>query len=111
MRSRYAAYFFRRADYIVDTTHPDKRTDTLAAELKETMPSLKWSGLTILSTSKGGEDDKKGKVEFVAEYYVDGEPYELHEHSRFRRYKGRWKYYDAKGASSGQAASDAARQD
>jgi uncharacterized protein YchJ len=28
---------------------------------------------------------------------VDGEPYELHEISRFKRFKGAWKYLDGKG--------------
>ena len=47
--------------------------------------------------SKGGKKDKTGKVEFVAEYYINGEPFELHEKSRFKRHKGLWKYLDDRG--------------
>jgi uncharacterized protein YchJ len=32
----------------------------------------------------------------VADYFVEGKPYELYEKSRFRRYKGAWKYLDGK---------------
>ncbi|MDF1860565.1 MAG: YchJ family metal-binding protein [Verrucomicrobiales bacterium] len=96
MRSRYSAYFFRLVDYLVETTHPDTRTKTLKKELERTIHQVNWSNLTILDTAKGGKGDKVGKVEFVAEYYFEEEPYELHELSRFRKYKGAWKYLDGK---------------
>ena len=97
MRSRYAAYFFRLTDYLVETTHPDTRAPNLKSELEQMAPTIKWKFLTIVQSSKGGKDDKNGKVEFVAEYFVDHEKGEIHEHSRFRRYKGAWKYFDDKG--------------
>ena len=97
MRSRYSAYFFRLTDYLVATTHPDTREPDLKAKLDETIHPANWQFLTILSSSKGTKDDKKGKVEFVADYFVGNEPQKLHEHSRFRRHKGRWKYLDGKG--------------
>lgn len=96
MRSRYSAYFFRLVDYLVETTHPDTRTPELKAEIEETIHHANWSFLQIVNTSQGGKDDKRGKVEFVAHYFVDGEPCELHEKSRFKRYKGAWKYQDGK---------------
>ncbi len=40
---------------------------------------------------------KTTNMEFIAEYYMDGKLHELHELSRFRRYKGVWKYVDDKG--------------
>ena len=97
MRSRYSAYFFRLVDYLVETTHPDTRSPGLKDELEQTINDINWKFLTILGSSKGGKKDKVGKVEFVAECYVDGEPHELHECSRFKRYKGVWKYLDDKG--------------
>ena len=97
MRSRYSAYFFRRVDYLVETTHPETREKGLKKELEKTIHQVNWKFLTILNTSKGGGADKTGKVEFIAEYYLEGEPFELHEHSRFKRYKGAWKYLDGRG--------------
>lgn len=97
MRSRYSAYFFKLTDYLVATTHPDKRAPDLKERLEETIYEVNWKFLSILSSSKGTRDDKVGKVEFVADYFVGNEPQQLHENSRFRRYKGRWKYVDGKG--------------
>lgn len=96
MRSRYSAYFFRLVDYLVDTTHPDTREPGLRKGLQKTVYQVNWAGLRVLSVSKGGRDDKVGKVEFVANYFVEGQPYELRERSRFRRHKGAWKYLDGK---------------
>lgn len=96
MRSRYSAYFFRKADYLYDTTHPDTRDASLRKQLKKTIHAANWSFLTIIRSVKGGPDDKTGKVEFIADYYAEGEPYQLHEVSRFKRYKGQWKYLDGK---------------
>ncbi len=97
MRSRYSAYFFRLLDYLVDTTHPDVKTPALREELERTIDSAKWIFLTILKTSKGQAGDKAGKVEFAADFYHDGEIKTLRAHSRFRRFKGLWKYVDDKG--------------
>jgi SEC-C motif-containing protein len=96
MRSRFSAYFFRRVEYLIDTTHPDTRDADLKQEIFKTMEQVSWSFLKILSTSGGGKEDKTGKVEFVADYYLEGELHELHERARFRRFKGAWKYLDGK---------------
>jgi SEC-C motif-containing protein len=97
MRSRYSAYFFRLVDYLVGTTHPDTREKDLKARLEATIHDANWRFLTILRCSKGGPDDKVGKVEFIAEYYEGDRALQLQEHSRFKRYKGVWKYLDGKG--------------
>lgn len=97
MRARYCAYFFRRVDYLFDTWHPDTREKNLRESLKETIHQVNWNFLHILGTAKGEKEDKQGKVEFAAEYYVDNEKYELQECSRFRKYKGAWRYLDDKG--------------
>jgi len=97
MRSRYSAYFFRLVPYLVESTHPDNRSPKLKHELNKDIHNYNWAKLEILSTSKGEKEDKKGKVEFLATCYIDGEHQELYEHSRFRRHKGLWKYCDGKG--------------
>jgi len=96
MRSRYSAYFFRLSDYLYETTHPDTRSSDLRKQLEETIHAVNWKFLRIIETSKGGKDDKVGKVEFVADYFLNGEPQELHERSRYKRYKGAWRYLDGK---------------
>ncbi len=97
MRSRYSAYFFRLTDYLVSTTHPDTRGADLRARIEESIYQVNWRFLTIISSSKGGKGDKNGKIEFIAEYFEDEQPQKLHERSRFKRFKGDWKYLDGKG--------------
>lgn len=97
MRARYSAYFFRKYDFLVESTHPETRTDDIRKSIEKTNQGIGWSFLKILSTSKGSKDDKTGKVEFIAEYYADGKFYEMQEHSRFRRYQSVWKYLDDRG--------------
>ncbi len=97
MRSRYSAFFFRLVDYLISSTHPDVRTPELRVELDDVVDEMMWRKLQILSKSKGTAEDKKGKVEFIAQYHHDGDFLELHENSRFKRYKGKWKYLDGKG--------------
>ncbi|MES2439560.1 MAG: YchJ family metal-binding protein [Verrucomicrobiota bacterium] len=97
MRSRYSAYFFRLTDYLVATTHPDTRARDLKQRIEESIHEVNWRFLTILGASKGGPGDKVGKVEFIAEYFENDQPHELHERSRFKRYQGAWKYLDGKG--------------
>ena len=97
MRSRYSAYFFRLVDYLFASTHPDKRHKELYAEIDDVIDDMMWRNLQIISKSKGTPEDKKGKVEFIAQYHQDGKFHELHEKSRFRKYKGKWKYLDGKG--------------
>lgn len=96
MRSRYSAFFFRLVDYLIETTHPDRREPGLRKELSKTVHNVSWQFLTIVNTSKGGKQDKVGKVEFIAKCFVEGKPHELHERSRFKRYKGAWKYLDGR---------------
>jgi len=97
MRSRFSAYFFRLVDYLFSTTHPNVRDPDLKSELEGSIHSVNWRFLTIVGTSKGGKEDKTGKVEFIAEYFEGDESRELHERSRFKRHKGDWKYVDGKG--------------
>ncbi|MCH6256010.1 SecC motif-containing protein [Puniceicoccaceae bacterium K14] len=97
MRSRYSAYFFRKYNYLVETTHPDSRSNDLKKSISKANTGVGWSFLKVLGTSKGGRNDKSGKVEFVAEYYVNGEIFEMHECSRFRKFQSTWKYLDDRG--------------
>ena len=99
MRARYSAFFFRRVHYLVDSTHPDTRTPELKRELEQNIDLVNWKFLTIVNTVKGGREDKVGKVEFIADYFMDGKKGQLHEISRFKRYKGAWKYLDGKPGS------------
>jgi SEC-C motif-containing protein len=88
MRSRYCAYALGLADYLAHSWHPDTRPNTPIEG------NVKWAGLAIVSTDRGGPDTTEGEVAFCARY-LDGERLEsLCERSRFIRYEGRWVYLD-----------------
>ena len=93
----FSAFFFRLADYLVFSHHPNTREPKLKKQLDAMLFTVQWRSLTIHSSSKGTEADKKGKVEFSAKFHENGELHEMYEHSRFLRHKGIWKYLDGKG--------------
>jgi SEC-C motif-containing protein len=93
MRSRYSAYALVKAHYLYATHHPDKRPNSVA-EIQTWAESCTFEKLEVLGRSLGGPTDKIGKVEFRAHYRESGEMHVMQEHSRFRRYRGQWVYYD-----------------
>jgi len=97
MRSRFSAYSLKRVDYLIETTHPDSRTPGTRRVIETNIERVTWTSLKILSARQGLARDKIGKVEFAAEYQTQGESHSHHEHSRFRRFEGKWKYFDDQG--------------
>ena len=91
MRSRYTAYTLCNGDYLKRTWHPTRRPGMLGLDDK-----VRWLGLKVKRTEKGGADDSEGIVEFVARYKIDGRGHRLHEISRFVKENGQWLYVDGK---------------
>ena len=94
MRSRFSAYAKKEIDYLYETTHPDKRDDNFREEMEAWANRAEFTGLEIIGKKQGRSLDKVGKVEFIAYYRQFGEEKQMHELSRFRRYRGKWHYYD-----------------
>ena len=97
MRSRYSAYCKGNVDYLIQTQYPKKRKKTDRQMLLKTITNTKWIGLTILKTQNGGVNDRRGIVEFVAQYrglQLTDKIYQLHERSRFIKEDGIWFYQD-----------------
>lgn len=89
MRSRYTAFALGDAAYLSETWHPGTRPERLDLD-----PDMRWTGLEIVETSGGGEDDKRGIVAFRAHWRDGRESGVLIERSRFVRQSGRWWYLD-----------------
>ncbi|MQY52132.1 hypothetical protein GH865_04110 [Rhodocyclus tenuis] len=89
MRSRYAAYSLRLADYVLATWHESTRPASLDWEND---PPQKWIGLDIRRHAQTGE--ATAEVEFIARCRVGGRAHRLHETSRFVCEAGRWYYVD-----------------
>ena len=94
MRSRYAAFADGKVDYLIKTLHPSKRRPGDHAGLLATIERTKWTGLRVLEAERGGEQDDRGVVEFVAFFEQKGDRGELHERSSFVRQGGLWFYVD-----------------
>jgi len=92
MRSRYTAYVEKAIDYIVETCSDDEKERIDVNQTKNWSERSKWLGLKILSTEKGGVEDREGVVEFEASYEMDGLR-EIHrEKANFKKQDGRWLY-------------------
>jgi SEC-C motif domain protein len=95
MRSRYTAFTLADVDYLKKTLAPESRTDFDVQSTKKWAESSQWKGLQIVSTEKGQADDKKGQVEFIATYVIDGEALDHHEVSQFRKSdSGQWLFVE-----------------
>jgi len=92
MRSRYTAYVMKKVDYLVQTTHPDSRTDDLEKSIRTWMRQVEWLKLHVVATEGGSVTDETGHVEFMAEYLTDSGPGRHHECSVFEELEGEWYY-------------------
>lgn len=93
MRSRYTAYALKKADYIIDTTHPQNPSyDTNRGRWKKSIlefcNNTQFTHLEILET---GADT----VTFVASLQQNGKEFLLKEKSQFRKVDSKWLYLKA----------------
>jgi SEC-C motif-containing protein len=98
MRSRYSAFAKRLKEYLLSTWSTDDQPDELELD-----GSIRWLGLTVISTDGGGVDDQTGTVEFTADHQSPAGRGQLHEVSRFERVGGAWVYC---GVHSSESAAD-----
>lgn len=88
MRSRYSAFVFEKADYLLSTWHASHRPASLDFE-----PGAKWLGLQVQNHTV--IDAQHAEVTFVARQRDStGRATRLHERSRFTQEQGRWYYVD-----------------
>ena len=92
MRARYHAYETCDMEFIKESHDPDNTEGIDWAECEKWARESQWLGLEIISTTKGGEDDKDGIVEFKATYIENGKTIVHHERSYFVKKNGAWFY-------------------
>lgn len=95
MRSRYAAYVLGVVDYIKETSTGPALEGFDEAEAKGFIKEVKFLGLDILQTLRGGEADEDGVVEFVFHYSFKDKSYSQHEISHFVKKDGAWLFEDS----------------
>lgn len=97
MRARYSAYAFGSVDFLYQSSGPRVRAEFDAEGCKRWSESSVWTGMEILKTEGGGEDDSEGTVEFIARYtskQKDSGEFEHHEISQFKKIDGEWRFID-----------------
>jgi len=94
MRARYSAFAKLEIDFIERSHDPSSRTDFDREGVKNWSENSKWTGLDILSTEKGGEDELTGSVEFIAKYENNGEAQSHHELAQFKKQDNFWYFVD-----------------
>lgn len=92
MRARYHAYETCDMEFIKESHDPDNTEGIDWAECEKWARESQWLGLEIISTTKGGEDDKDGIVEFKATYIENEKTIVHHERSYFVKKNGVWFY-------------------
>lgn len=92
MKARYHAYETCDMEFIKESHDPDNTEGIDWAECEKWARESQWLGLEIISTTKGGEDDKDGIVEFKATYIENGKTIVHHERSYFVKKNGVWFY-------------------
>lgn len=96
LRSRFCAYTNHEIEYLMETTHPDKRQDDDETSFKKWAKKMKWLKLSILkSDDGGGPDDNEGSIEFVADYEQKGIRKKHHELAKFKKKDDKWYFFDA----------------
>lgn len=96
LRARYTSHFLKKADYLINTTHPDKRTPEDEAAYQNFFKAADWTQLEIIDIQKGGVDDDQGQIEFIAHYTDKDGPNRYHELSTFIKHDGQWFFDDSK---------------
>ena len=92
MRARYHAYETCDMEFIKESHDPDNTEGIDWAECEKWARESQWLGLEIISTTKGGENDSDGIVEFKATYIENGKTIVHHEKSYFVKKNGVWFY-------------------
>ncbi|CAM2068707.1 YchJ family protein [Sulfidibacter corallicola] len=94
MRARYTGYTRADAEFIVATTHPDKRAEVDPESVREWGELAEWLSLQIQKVEAGTETDTEGFVTFVARFRENGEEHEHHERSLFRKEGDTWYFVE-----------------
>ena len=95
MRGRYSAYAKGVIEFIISSTHPDRRSECDEKAIRAWSANSDWTEFEIVSAEGGRAGDNEGKVEFIARFTEDRMKKTLHETGSFKRMDdGCWYYVD-----------------
>ncbi len=94
MRARYSAYAMCSIDYLYKSSGKKVRKEFNADSCKQWSESATWTGLDVIRTEQGEENDTTGIVEFIAKYSIKDKDFEHHEIAEFEKIDGEWFFKD-----------------
>ncbi len=101
MRARYSSYVKGEIDFIATSCiREEGGNDIDLEETRKWSSESEWHGLQIHGTTKGGESDTEGVVEFSAFYSRKGLKDEHREVAAFKKIDGKWLYAEGKLAAT-----------
>lgn len=90
MRSRYSAYSNSDIAYLLQSTLPIQQPHLNIPAMEKAVRQTQWTGLQIINTSAGLNQDQEGWVEFVAHYQENNQHNKHHEKSYFKKQDHQW---------------------
>jgi len=93
MRSRYAAFVIKDADYLIKTWHPSCQAAQFRQDIVSGFANTEWLGLRVYDSAPGSSADE-GYVSFVARFTDNNKLGVIIERSRFLKESGQWYYID-----------------
>lgn len=96
MRSRYTAFATKKVNYLIETHHTDTVNGVSFSNLLSFCNQVVFTGLKVLKTKQGKENDLKGWVKFKANFTEKEVKDCIAEHSYFEKVNGFWKYKSGK---------------
>lgn len=96
MRARYSAFVKQEIDFILASISPARKKEFDRKGIEEWSKNTDWAGLEIVSTEKGGPDDSKGQVEFIASFREKEVVEKHHELATFVKHNDAWFFDDGR---------------
>ena len=96
MRARYSAFVKHEIDFILSSISPARKKEFDRKGIEDWSKNTDWAGLEIVATEKGGSDDVKGNVEFIASFREKEEIQKHHELATFVKINGAWFFEDGR---------------
>ena len=96
MRARYTAFTQADVNFIELSTDQAHRKNFDRAGTLEWAKGSKWKGLEVVNVKDGGENDKSGEVEFIANYSYNDTDQAHHERAEFKKRGDEWFFVDGK---------------
>jgi SEC-C motif domain protein len=93
LRARFSAFVRHEAGFILNTVHPDKRSQHDEKAIMDWARKTDWSHLEIIEVGDGSSEEEQ-YIEFIAHFRKKGLKNQHHELACFKKKDGEWFFFD-----------------